>query len=104
MEPNFPPGTLLYVKKTEFNNIKIDDVITYVNEGGSTITHRVMSVDSDNQCVRTKGDANQYEDIMPVYQENIIGKVHFKIPYIGKISEAITEFYNSLISKGDTHE
>lgn len=95
MEPNYPPGTLIYVKKTDFNQIKNGDIITYVNERGSTVTHRVVSVNQSEKSVKTKGDANQFEDVIPVYEENIVGKVCYKIPYLGYVSDAITKIFKN---------
>lgn len=96
MEPNYPVYTLVYVKNINFNEIKKGDVITYINQSGSFVTHRITSIDYTERSVRTKGDANEFEDIMPTYEENIVGKVYFKIPYLGKISSFITEKFENL--------
>ena len=51
---------------------KVDDIITYKNNDGLIITHRVVSVDGDN--VITKGDVNNDNDD-PISKNNVIGKV-----------------------------
>ena len=86
MTPSISPGDIVVVKKCDFDLLQTGDVITFVkNEQGEIASHRIVSIDTEENLVRTKGDANKYEDINPVYAENIIGKVSFKIPFIGKI-------------------
>ena len=86
MEPTYPANTLIYVKGISFDDLIKGDVITYVNQSNSTVTHRIMSIDSDKRSVRTKGDANEFEDIMDVNEENIVGKVYFGIPLSGAVT------------------
>lgn len=97
MEPTYPANTLIYVKEISFDDLIKGDIITYVNQSNSTVTHRIMSIDSDKRSVRTKGDANEFEDIMDVNEENIVGKVYFGIPLIGKLSGAVTRTAKTLL-------
>ena len=90
MTPEYPVDTLIYVREVQFDKLSEGDVITYVNQSGSTVTHRIVSIDKNDKSVRTKGDANEFEDIQSVFEENIVGKVYFGIPYVGKISNVIT--------------
>ena len=97
MEPTYPANTLIYVKEISFDDLIKGDIITYVNQSNSTVTHRIMSIDSDKRSVRTKGDANEFEDIMDVNEENIVGKVYFGIPLIGKLSGVVTRTAETLL-------
>lgn len=97
MEPTYPANTLIYIKEISFDDLIKGDIITYVNQSNSTVTHRIMSIDSDKRSVRTKGDANEFEDIMDVNEENIVGKVYFGIPLIGKLSGAVTRTAETLL-------
>ena len=47
--------------------------------------HRVERIENENGIFKiiTKGDNNTQEDTNPVYEEQIIGKVIFKIKYLG---------------------
>lgn len=99
MEPDYPVNTLVYVHSIDFNMLSVGDVITYTNQSNSAVTHRIVSINKDENLLHTKGDANEFEDIMPVYSENIIGKVYFKIPYIGKLSSEITQRLVELYSE-----
>ena len=84
MEPTYKVGSLIYVKDTVPEEIKVGDPITFVLNNDLTIaTHRVVKVDKENQSFITKGDANEKVDGKPVLYENLIGKPIFHIPYMG---------------------
>ena len=99
MAPEYASGTLIYVKKTDFDKLKPGDVITYVNPEGSAVTHRITEIDNEDRSLRTKGDANEFEDIMSVTEENIVGKVVFKIPHLGVVTEFLTNAVRSIFSE-----
>lgn len=87
MEPEFPTGSLIYVKNVPAKDVKIGDPITFVlNEDLEVATHRVIEIDYINQCFYTKGDANDAPDGSPVHFNNLIGKPVFTIPYMGYVS------------------
>ncbi len=83
MEPEYPVGSLIYVKKAEPSDISVGDVITFVLPSNTPATHRVVRIDEQNRCFYTKGDANEAEDGSPVDFRNLIGTPVFKIPYLG---------------------
>jgi len=90
MEPEYPVGSLIYVKKVPVSELVEDVPITYVIEGGTVVTHRIVEVlpDEDNPTVvrfRVKGDANDYVDGNPVHINNVIGKPVMKIPLLGYV-------------------
>lgn len=97
MEPTYPVNTLVYIKEISFDDLSEGNVITYVNQSGTAVTHRIMAIDTNDRSVRTKGDANEFEDIMDVNEENIVGKVYFGIPLIGKLSGAVTRTAETLL-------
>lgn len=99
MAPEYAAGTLIYVKRTDFEKLKPGDVITYVNPDGNAVTHRITEIDSEDRSLRTKGDANEFEDIMSVNEENIVGKVVFKIPHLGVVTEFLTNAIRSIFSE-----
>ncbi len=91
MEPNYPVGSLVYVKSASSDEIEVGDAITFVVESGTKITHRVTECTEENGEVsyKTKGDANETEDAGLVSYQNVVGKVHFSIPYLGYLSSFI---------------
>ena len=55
MEPLYPTGSLLYVKKVDASEIKQGDAITFYMEDSSIIaTHQVYEIDKDNLEFRTQ--------------------------------------------------
>lgn len=73
---------VICLEKSEYGT---GDIITYVSESGSLVTHRIIS-ESDVGFI-TKGDANNTPDTVPVSQSNITGKVVCVIPKIGSFIE-----------------
>lgn len=72
-------------------DIKVGDIITFISTSsiseGLTITHRVQDiriVNGEYEFV-TKGDYNPVADSKTASYSNVIGKVAFKIPQLGRI-------------------
>ena len=92
MTPNIKVYDVVFVKKTKVSDLKVDDVITFYSTnsyfGGTPITHRivdVLEVPDVGVMYRVKGDANEKADDEKVYPNNVLGKVVFKIPQLGKL-------------------
>ena len=91
MEPVYPTGSLLYVKKSNSAAVKVGDAITFVlNEDLVIATHRVVEIDTTNTCFYTKGDANEHRDSAPVDFRNLIGKPQFCIPLLGYVAHFLS--------------
>lgn len=87
MEPVYHVGSVIYVDTgINYNDIKINDVITFKTDNDTVVTHRVMEIDKNEEVFRTKGDANDIMDSSPVRFENLLGKAKFTIPLIGYIA------------------
>lgn len=86
MEPEYPVGSLIYVKEVDPSEVKKGEVITYVLPNDMPSTHRVIDIDTANQHFYTKGDANDYADGSPVHFKNLIGKPVFQIPILGYVA------------------
>ncbi len=82
MEPTYPIGSIVYIKETGAEKIKIGDAITYTLGKNTTyvMTHRVVEQLEDKQAFITKGDANTSIDEVPVSYKRIIGKPVFCLP------------------------
>lgn len=69
------------------NNYQVGDVITFYvpNEEGEFVcyTHRIVSC--GDGFYKTQGDANQEWDDWDVYKQNVVGKINYRIPKIGKV-------------------
>lgn len=91
MEPNYPTGSLIYVKDAEPEELVAGDVITYKLSADTIATHRIVAVLSDGGEIsfRTKGDANDQEDASPVDGDDVIGTPVFMIPKAGYFANYI---------------
>lgn len=88
MEPTYPTGSLLYVKRVDPADLKVGDSITFMLDEDTVATHRIIEIlpDEEEKDVirfRTQGDANDTPDGTPVHCKNVIGKPVFAIPYLG---------------------
>ena len=95
MEPTYHTGSLIYVKKADPFTIEAGTPITFMMDEDTIATHRVVGVvpDEEDSTVirfRTKGDANDAEDGTLVHYKNVIGTPVFSIPYLGYVSDYIT--------------
>lgn len=90
MEPAYPTGSLIYVRRCEAADVRVGDAITFVlNEDLELATHRVVAIDAGQRQFTTQGDANETPDGTPVLFENLVGKPVFAIPYLGYVSHWI---------------
>ena len=88
MEPAYPVGALLYDKKVDPAQLRPGDVITFMLDEETIVTHRIVEVvpDEEDPSVirfRTKGDANAAEDGSLVHYKNVLGTPVFAIPKLG---------------------
>lgn len=97
MEPEYPVGSLIYVKSVSPQQVQVGDAITFVlPETDSSATHQVREIDEENQQFYTQGINNRDEngniipDATPVSFESLIGKPVLCIPYLGNINRLIT--------------
>lgn len=95
MEPTYHTGSLIYVKKVDPFTLEPGTAITFMMDEDTIATHRVVGVVPDEEDAsvirfRTKGDANEAEDGTLVHYKNVIGTPVFSIPYLGYVSDYIT--------------
>ena len=105
MEPTYHVGSLIYVKKVEPADLKVGDPLTYVIEGGTVVTHRIVDImqDQDDPTqlrFKTKGDNNKIEDGLPVHSKNVLGKPILTIPLLGYVAHFIQTPPTSFLSIG----
>ena len=94
MEPTYHVGSLLYVKTVDTSELKAGDVITFMLDEDTLVTHRIAEVvpdETDPATVRfrTKGDANDAEDASLVHYKNVVGSPVFSIPKMGYFANYI---------------
>jgi signal peptidase len=94
MEPRLPPGTLIVVKPTPVDEIRIGDVVTYQIESGrpEVISHRVIEIVSSSDggtAFVTKGDNNSEPDAALVLPEQIRGTLWYSLPWLGFVNQVV---------------
>lgn len=90
MEPAYPTGALLYVRKVDPADIQPGQVITFLLDEHTVATHRVVEVIPDPEEAgiyryRTKGDANEAADVGLVHCKNVLGTPVVCVPYLGYV-------------------
>ena len=93
MEPTYQTGSLIYVEDIDTNQLKANDVITFMLNENTIATHRIVEVvtSEEDDVIRfsTKGDANDAVDGSLVHENNVIGTPVFSIPYLGYVANYI---------------
>ncbi len=90
MYPEIQSGDLIICHTAEPEEIAVKDVIAFFDPAGSgtsVVTHRVEEVIREDGSLswRTKGDANNVSDSVPVPAENLVGVYRARIPGVGNV-------------------
>ena len=98
MEPEIPVGSLIYIREGKAEEVQEGDVIAFYAslEDAGIITHRVVKNNVVSGSFRTKGDANEMEDPLPIPYENYIGTAALTVPYLGMLSVCMTSLYGKI--------
>ena len=85
MEPTYRLGGLIFIDTHVLpEDIQKGDSIAFHFGDDTVVTHRVLSIDSENKAYITRGDANNVEDA-PISFDRLIGRAWFYIPLLGYI-------------------
>ncbi len=84
MEKELYTGDIAIIKKCNANDVEVGDIIEYQMEG-YTVIHRIMEKKQKKgeYFFVTKGDNNDAEDAKEVSESQLIGKMIFKVKYLG---------------------
>lgn len=92
MEPNINIyDVIIDVRVNKDEDVKLGDVVTFysdsIDTGGYTVTHRIHEIydTTDTRYYITKGDNNQNPDDGTITINNIVGKVRYVIPALGRV-------------------
>ena len=103
---NYSDGSIIYVKPTtDYTQISVGDRITYIlNEDNHIATNVVYSINEDKRFFYIKSSDLSYvtsggdsalnvdgEPVVPVSFDSLIGKTVATIPYIGYISQYMSQ-------------
>ena len=94
----------IIIQRIEPEHIKQGDIISFLATEsyyrGKVITHRVIGIEksSDGKLLfRTKGDHNNVADSFLVNEENVYGKVIFRIPMLGYIRQFLSTYFGLIL-------
>ena len=94
----------IIIQRIEPEHIKQGDIISFLATEsyyrGKVITHRVIGIEksSDGKLLfRTKGDHNNVADSFLVNEENVYGKVIFRIPMLGYIRQFLSTYFGWIL-------
>ncbi len=94
MAPVLKYGDVILIKEINYDDIKVDDIITYKGISGEfkgkVITHRVIDIvyNEDTKVLKTKGEANDGID-PDVHESQVYGKLVYKFVLISLISKVV---------------
>ena len=99
MEPTYPVGSIIYVKKVDGAQVKVGDPITYsISSDGLLATHRVVQIDAERKLFYTKGDAAENTDATPVPWSALVGLPKFSIPKLGYLAQYVASRQGRVIA------
>lgn len=91
MEPAVHTGSVVVVRQAV--NYKVGDIITFGPNTKNQVptTHRIaeIRVQEGQTIYKTRGDANNAEDMKEVFGKDVIGKVYISVPYAGYIVDFV---------------
>ena len=104
MVPTIHVQDAIIIQRVEPGDIKQGDIISFLGTdsyySGKVITHRVIGIEksSDGQFLyRTKGDNNNVADGSLVNEDNIYGKVIFRIPMLGYVRQFLMTYFGWIL-------
>jgi len=109
MEPSIMIGDIIFVRKTDPDDLEVGDVITFrmwVESGGTsmltTVTHRIVSAsgEGENRTFTTKGDANNVGDAWSVTADQLVGRYVRRSVLLGNVYQFVTAGGAGLIYVG----
>ena len=97
MLPEIDPKDVVVTKKVDGKDLKVGDIITFIPSDSRIsniiVTHRILNkyydATTNKYTYQTKGDANNTPDFTLAEDQNIIGKVIFKIPKVGYVQDLL---------------
>ena len=109
ISPSMEPAVKVYDVVVDLNvfnqdDIKKGDVITFISNSnvskGLTVTHRVVDIITNadgSKAYITKGDNNLKADQATVSYKDVLGKVLFKIPQLGRVQFLIADKFGWIL-------
>ena len=97
MEPALKVGGLIFVDtRIDATRLEVGDIVTFRNQQGSMITHRIVGVEQTAQgpLFATKGDATSNRDDQLLKPADVTGKTVLALPHAGRWSQWLRDGNN----------
>jgi len=89
MAPFLAIGDVAIIQSAKPQDLRVGDVVTYRSASNSRVlvTHRIIRIEAQEGMLafETKGDANPDVDYWSVAEDTVVGRVIYKVPYVGYI-------------------
>lgn len=90
MEPAIKVGSVVFVQEVKPEILEEGNIITFTSreDPNMSITHRLIAIEKKEgqTFFRTRGDANNSDDVAETLSGQIKGKVVFSLPFLGYLS------------------
>lgn len=80
MEPTLSVNDLVIIQKND--RYEVGDIVVFQDRDGSSVIHKIISIDAENGTVQTQGDANPIPDD-PIDLKYVKGKLVTRIQGVG---------------------
>ncbi len=98
MEPGLKVGSLAVTRPVQAEEIGAGDVITFHSAmSDMLIVHRVVAAE-DGPSFQTKGDANKDADPFLVPAQDVVGRVCFRVPFLGYAAHFVKTPFGILLT------
>lgn len=87
MSPTFNTGSLIFIKKVDPETLEKGDIICFLENGKTAVTHRIEEVQMEDGEKRfvTKGDANNSNDVGTVAPSQVQGQYFAHWEHVGDV-------------------
>ena len=89
MKPTLEQGDLLFVKAVDIGELHVGDIVVFHRpDTGELVVHRVYKIvrgPGGEILLKTKGDNNEEPDRWLVSKDELVGKVVYRLPAVGKV-------------------
>lgn len=88
MRGTFDSGDYIIDQLTPYDELKVGDVISYLHDDQTIVTHRITSI--TDKGITVKGDTNPNVDDVLITKDNYIGQYRYRIPKLGYVSSQLS--------------
>ena len=103
MEPTIKTGALSYINTKDRVDIHTGDIVAFeagADDGSKiTVIHRIYKENEDGTFL-TKGDNNDSVDFSTLYASQIVGRVKYSIPELGKFTQWLQSKQGIVVAVG----